>query len=335
MAMLTLHRDRSSSATASIGVGPAARTDYEGGRMSVREDGPRAVRAVDDRCVSIVLRLALALLLVGNALGCKFQNLDSLERWERGYTLVLPGVEGAIYNSTNMASGLRDAGVDTAIEVYDWTTGNPLVFLHHLQNRTLHATQAEAIAMKIVDYQDEYPGRPVHLVGHSGGAAMLLLATDALPEDRQVSTITLLNAAISPDFDLRPILPKVEQGIWNHSSRLDVLHLQAGTLLFGTVDRKHGVSAGAVGFRRPSPLSDEEAAAYDQKLHEVPYRWSMMRSGHFGGHQSVTNTAFARDYVAPVLKVCDRTPPGSVTHASHLEDTPAPRSSSTARPRDR
>jgi pimeloyl-ACP methyl ester carboxylesterase len=223
------------------------------------------------------------------------------ERVEKGYTIILPGVEGTSWFNISIARGLVDAGHESAIEISDWTTGYWPMFVYHLMALERNRTQAREIAARIAAYQDRYPGRPVTLIGHSGGAAMAVLVLEALPEDRRVTQGVLLAGALSPDYDLSTALSRTERGISNFYSGGDVLYLVAGTLALGTLDRQHAVSAGAVGFRTPAHLSDERKAWYESLLHEEPYRFEMFRSLNFGGHFGPANRKFVADWVAPRL----------------------------------
>jgi pimeloyl-ACP methyl ester carboxylesterase len=251
------------------------------------------------RFLHIILLLCL-LQLAGCA---RLINFKSAERREQGYTLVLTGIEGAHVGHAGFVGGLKSGGVPSEIEVVDWTTGAPALMLYHLRAEGRNRRQAEQIAQKIVQYQDEYPGRPVNLIGHSGGGGMALLTIDALPEDRKVDSAILLAAAISSDFDLRPIFPKVERGIWNYSSAVgDSPLLIAGTTTFGTIDGKHRPSAGAIGFRVPRDAGYVDRGLYAQKLIERPYRPRMALNGNLSDHYGCMNPLFARNELAPIIR---------------------------------
>jgi pimeloyl-ACP methyl ester carboxylesterase len=223
------------------------------------------------------------------------------ERVERGYTIILPGIEGTSWFNISIARGLIDAGHPAAIEINDWTTGYWPMFVYHLMAFERNREQARIIAGKIVAYQERYPGRPVTLIGHSGGAAMAVLVLEALPEDKKVTQAVLLAGALSPDYDLSKALAHTERGISNFYSGGDALYLIAGTLALGTIDRKHSISAGAIGFRIPANLSDEDRAWYESMLHQEPYRLEMSRAFHFGGHFGPVNRRFVAEWVAPRL----------------------------------
>ena len=227
------------------------------------------------------------------AVGCShFSNRQSPARLEQGYTIVLPGIEGASVFNANLALGLEQGGVNTAIEIDDWTTGNPLLMLVHLRNWDRNQIQARRLAAKIVSYQDRYPGRPVHLIGHSGGGGLALLTLEALPANRKISSAILLAPAVSPDFDLDNALSKTEHGIWNFHSPWDLPLLVVGTTILGTLDGRHVPAAGAYGF----------TLAGDNKVRQVDYDAKMLRTGHLGGHFGWMTPEFGSNYLAPLLR---------------------------------
>src|SRR5947209_1465530 len=128
------------------------------------------------------------------------------QRLAEGLVLVLPGIEGTGPVNQGIAAGLGDAGVPAAIRVHDWTTGLWPLLLFHLRARRRNRRQAQALAGLIVRYQDAFPGRPVSLVGHSGGAALAVWTLEALPPQRTVSTAVLLGPALSHAYPLGPAL---------------------------------------------------------------------------------------------------------------------------------
>jgi len=256
---------------------------------------------MDGRRVWFDCIIALACLLPN--WGCaRVMNFRSVERRDHGYTLVLTGIEGPHLGHVGFVGGLKSGGVPSEIEIVEWTTGTPALMLVHLRYESRNRRQAEQIAAKIVEYQDQHPGRPVNLIGHSGGGGMVLLTLEALPPDRKVDCAILLAAAISPDYDLRPVLPKVERGIWNYSSMAgDSVLLVAGTTAFGTVDGHHCPSAGAMGFHIPHKASRADIALYSNKLIERPYRPEMALKGNLSDHYGPMNPLFARNELAPIL----------------------------------
>jgi pimeloyl-ACP methyl ester carboxylesterase len=236
-------------------------------------------------------------------LGCaRMMNFHSEERQQHGFTLVLPGIESAHLGHLGFVSGLKSGGVASEVEIVDWTTGTPALMLMHLRHESRNRQQAAQIAGRIVEYQSEHPGRPVNLIGHSGGGALALMVVEALPPNQAVDCVVLLAAAISPEYDLRPVLAKTRRGVWNYSSRAgDSLLLVAGTSAFGTVDGRYSPSAGAVGFQLPADATDADRQQYCAKLIERPYEARMVLRGNLSGHYGPMNPLFARRELAPII----------------------------------
>ncbi|MFQ6048700.1 MAG: serine aminopeptidase domain-containing protein [Phycisphaerae bacterium] len=232
---------------------------------------------------------------------CQAPNLATADRMARGLVLVLPGIEGPGPINVDIARGLDDGGVACGIEIFDWSTGSPAGLLIHLADLQRNMQQARRLARRIQRYQRTYPGRPVHLIGHSGGAGIVLLALEALPEELEVTSAILLAAAVSPTHDLRPALRRTRYGIYNFYSPGDVGFLRVGTGIFGTIDRAHSSSAGAVGFRVPADLPPAGRQLYACKLHQIAWSPRMRASGHAGGHLGWANRRFVRDYLAPMI----------------------------------
>ena len=190
----------------------------------------RTIQRLARGCLSI---LGVLLHPLGRFTGRLLDHLHTPQRLQKGLVLVLPGVEGESCINHSIARGLADGGVRSAIEIFDWTTGVILLFPYHLRGRRRNLARADRLAERIVAYRKAYPGRPVYLVGHSGGAAMAVLALERLPADTAVTGAVLLQAAISPRYDLSPPWPATERGIWNFRSILDVFFCGIGTIVAG------------------------------------------------------------------------------------------------------
>jgi pimeloyl-ACP methyl ester carboxylesterase len=222
-------------------------------------------------------------------------------RLANGLAVVLPGIEGRGPVSWGIYRGICDGGFPGAVVLWDWTTGLWPLLLFHLRARRRNRRQADEVARMVLAYQDAYPGRPVYLVGHSGGAAMAVWTLEALPEGRAVTGAVLLGPALSPAYPLGPALRKVERGLWNFWSPLDLLLLGACTLLFGTADGQHAVSAGWCGFSVPQGAGLEERECYAARLRQYRYEARMARQFHLGGHFGWANRVFVAEAVAPLL----------------------------------
>jgi len=235
--------------------------------------------------------LALFAMVSCGAAGCSPTNdqLVTQERLESGLVVILPGIEGEGPLSYSVRDGLRRAGVDAALPIYRW--GRPVPIAGPLLNQMDvigNRLVAERIAQMVADYQDSYPGRPVHLVGHSGGGGLAVFSTEALPPGRSVEGLILLSASISRDYDLSKALAHCRKGIVNFYSASDIAFLGIGTTVVGNVDGARGPSAGMLGFSRSWP-----------GLHQVPWSTEMALAGNLGGHADTTARPFVSKYVAP------------------------------------
>jgi hypothetical protein len=126
---------------------------------------------------------------------------------------------------------------------------------------------------------------------------MALLTAAALPEDRKVTGIVMLAAAVSPQFDVQPAAAKVETSIWNYYSWLDLFFLYFGTLLLGTIDGRHCIAAGAIGLHNPGA----EAAMAKRQLVQIGWTWRMMSQFNFGEHFGCTHRVFVAEEIAPFI----------------------------------
>lgn len=261
---------------------------------AVFRDGRRAAAA------SFAFMAAATLVVLS---GCNStRGLKTSSRLERGYVVVLPGVEGKSHLTTSVACGLADGGVPSAVEVYDWTVGLPWVTpVLNLRAASHNRNEARKVAHKIVDYQNRFPGRPVHLIGHSGGGGVAVWVLEALPPGHEITCAILLAPAISPEYNLAPALRRTRMGLYNFYSHYDVGFLNVGTTVAGTIDGRHGRAAGAVGFSMPWGLSSEDRQLYSSRLHQQRYTSKMAESGHLGNHFGWANRRFVAEWLAVLV----------------------------------
>ena len=222
------------------------------------------------------------------------------ERCRLGYTIVVVGVNGDNMLSAGLAPGLIDGGYEGAVDVIDWTTGHWPLFLYHLRSGRAHDAGARAIGDKVAAYRAQYPGREINLIGYSAGAAVVLQALEQLPSSEHIDRAILLAAAVSPAHDLRPALARCRVGLWNYYQPQDVVALWTGTLLAGTADGAHVMSAGAIGFW-PLKMAEAERTLYEQKLVQLAYNPRMALAGNLGGHFQCVNRRFIAQWITPML----------------------------------
>lgn len=244
----------------------------------------------------------IAVLATVSAGGCGLSELRTPARMDKGMVIILPGVEGRSFLNTNIAKGLEEGGVPAAITIHDWSVAPTfLAGVVNLRAQSHNLSEARKVAAKIVAYQDKYPGRPVHVIGHSGGGGVAVYVLEALPAGHEITSAVLLAPALSPDYDLRRALKKTHEGIWNFYSPYDVGLLKVGTSLAGTIDGRMTQAAGAVGFAIPWGLSREERQLYGERLHQQKYTPRMADSGNTGSHFGWAGRSFVAEWLAPLI----------------------------------
>lgn len=233
---------------------------------------------------------------LGRLLGGRWIRRLEPARLDHGLILILPGIESQSFLNISILHGLLDADLPHALEIFDWTTGwNPL-FLYHLRGRRRNRRIVEQLGQRIQSYLRDYPGRPVWLVGHSGGGAIGILTAESLPAETPLEGVVLLGPALSPGYPLQDALQRTRRGIWNFHSYGDWLFLGVGTLLCGTLDGRHAPAAGFVGFRH-----DGESSGEHPPLVQIPYGVSMLSAFNAGGHFGYANRVFVAEHVAPIV----------------------------------
>lgn len=215
-------------------------------------------------------------------------------RFDKGWVAVLPGIEGTGPLNRGIRDGLYDGGVPTGIGIYDWTLGPVLAPLSQMwENRA--RTEANKLAFDIQQYHRTHPGRPIVLIGHSGGCAVAVFALESLSKDATVTSLIMLAPSISPNYNLKAALDHVEGQAYSFYSSKDAALLGVGTFVFGTLDGKHTSAAGRTGFEVPGDAAD----IYKAKLKQIPWQPAMELSGNAGGHTDWADRRFIRDYIAP------------------------------------
>ncbi|WP_422928237.1 serine aminopeptidase domain-containing protein [Singulisphaera sp. PoT] len=219
-----------------------------------------------------------------------------------GLVLVADGVGGLDLCGTGLRYVMGALRLPMDVRVVNWGHGFGRwhADLTNVKNRD---RRAKEIVEAVIAYRAEHPGRPVFLVGKSGGTGLVVKALEHLPEDA-VEAVVLLAPALSPRYDLSRALLAVRRDVTVFWSPLDVVVLGLGTSLFGTIDRRRSVSAGMVGFRIPKGLDEAGRARY-AKLRQVRWRPRMASTGYLGGHVGPDSPAFLKKYVVPLLRVAD------------------------------
>ncbi len=233
------------------------------------------------------------------------------QRLDRGLVIILPGIEGEGPLNHDIRRGLLASGVYRALPIHSW--GRPVPIAGPLINQMDiigNRIAAKHIADMIVDYQAKHPGRPVHLIGHSGGGGMAVFAAEALPAGAQVDGLVLLSPSISHGYDLTKAIGHCRSGILNIYTRSDIGLLVIGTTIAGNVDGVRGPAAGALGFDRPTAKSKPERIQAYQKLYQLELT-KINDEGLGGAHGYSTHWNFIARYVVPWLITPDWPPKGA------------------------
>jgi len=211
------------------------------------------------------------------------------------FVLHLPGIAGDRWVDKQMTIGLRDAGYTGELLTYDWTENKPGISAL----RALERNQAEAakIADIITAHFRADPGLKIIVTSHSGGTGLAIWALEKLPADVKVDTVMLLSSALSPDYDLSKALEHVRGTCYSFYSENDVLVLNTGTKLFGTIDGKNCESAGEFGFTFPQTADAKQYA----KLIQKPYDKAWMKYDNIGDHMGSMRRPFSANVLAPLL----------------------------------
>ena len=233
-----------------------------------------------------------------SAVGCS-QPYVSEYRLDQGLAVVFTGIEGRSGLNEDICHGLNAGGVDWAIELNDWTIGLPGSGLINLRNEMRNRQKAAEIARRVGKYIVDYPGRPVVLIGQSGGAAIAVWVAESLPPGRKVDGVVLLAATLSPEYSLDEALLNSRRGIVSFHSARDWVFLGAGTSLAGTMDGAYGAAAGQRGFTVPT--DGPRAGLYGLKLFQVAWSDQVHPSG-FGGHLTSGSREFVARHVAPLCR---------------------------------
>jgi len=207
-------------------------------------------------------------------------------REENGLVIILPGIEGESGLNHNIRRGLVAAGCYRSIPIWNW--GAPFPGLGMVINQTPIGKKAvgKRIAEDIEKYQDSHPGRPVHVIGHSGGGGIAVFVAEGMSPGRKIDGLVLLAASISNDYSLGKALSHCRQGILNFHNKDDIGLLGVGTALMGNVDGGRSPSAGLTGFKSSLP-----------RLYQI--RVSRDMAGFNGAHEAPTRPKFVSRYVAP------------------------------------
>ncbi len=243
----------------------------------------------------------MILALVGGS-GCAAHRHEVyspvLDGSQRGVIFAVDGAGGFLATSKALIRESELAHLPLAVVPVDWTHGYGRVLADQIDWR--HARESGCkLAGQILEYRQAFPQGKVYIVAHSAGCAAGLAAAEAVPPE-SIDRIVLLAPSISSDYDLRPALASVREGIDVFYSARDVAHLGLGVALTGTADGCWGCrAAGRIGFQ--SPLSNSEGNCLFAKLRQHPWSPELAWTGNHGGHYGGYQPEFLSAFVLPLL----------------------------------
>jgi len=222
---------------------------------------------------SLVSMIVGIIVAAGVLAGCEEEYYE-LNGAESGLVVILPGIQGVDEASYDVESGLIRGGVRHAITIQRWGKSMPGVggMLLNQVDKLGIRVDAVAIAERIISYQMECPGKPVHIVGHSAGGALAVFVAESLADlsfkgAEPIEGLVLLSPSISTVYDLEKALGYCNKGILNCFNPEDGLLLGIGTTVLGNLDGVPGPSAGLGGFEILEEISTaSKISAYDTKL---------------------------------------------------------------------
>lgn len=262
--------------------------------------------------------------------GCGNDVFMTKDRLENGLVIILPGIEGESGFNHDIRTGLMASGVYRGLQIHSWNRPIPLIGILITQVDFVGNWLAgSGVADMIVKYQDKYPGRPVHLIGHSGGGGVAVFAAAQLPEGRKVDGLILLHASISCDYNLTKALQHSKNGILNVFNKGDVALLGIATTFLGNVDGGRSASAGRAGFDPPRAKDKEEKKLAYEKVYQLE-----LTNGITGGgdsHAAATKVPFIVDYIAEWITT-PNWPPESMKSLAYVLPPEQPKEQQTSQP---
>jgi len=234
---------------------------------------------------------------------------------EPNTVIVVPGIggDGDVY--AQVVRSLHDHGSDDCLRISDWGSSFPIFFIS-ISSQTWHKNAERHLADQILQWRADHPNSRIALVAHSAGAGVVAGALAQLPEGVRVGAVIFLAPALSPGFDLRPMLRHATI-VHVFFSPDDSFWQGLGPTIFGNYDRVHSNGAGRVGFTLADLNAPERAT-----IIQYQYQSSWKALDNDGGHYDW----MAEPFVAAVLKPLIEAQPSTETIAAGT-----PRSSSANR----
>lgn len=224
---------------------------------------------------------------------------EYVERGDREVVMLLDGVGGFQFIPLLVRKVLRDGEMPVSSTWFRWQMPVPGLMLVDLMWRSRNQRRAELLARKLEALRRSAPDSRLHVIAYSGGTGLAAFALELLQGRVPIETLLLFGPALSPGYNLAPMMHSVRRA-YVMTSRRDTWLLGAGTRIFGTMDRRRVRSAGMVGFVVPDNLSAEERQAYS-RIQVIEWSESFREYGHSGGHTGWAQVPFLQRHLRALL----------------------------------
>lgn len=221
---------------------------------------------------------------------------------EKGLVIFVESIRwlGVRWGLSTCERGLRKAGFAGEMLYWRWHAAwRGWLVVPAIVDRGMLEAQARRLADFIAQRRRSDPDRPIYLIGYSCGGYVAVRALELLDESVRVDAAVALAGAFSPRRDLSAAAARIRDRLIVCSSPLDWLIIGLGTLLLGTGDRRHVLSAGMVGLRGP-PRSEADPTG---RVVEIRWRPALIALGYFGGHFTAPAAGFITHHLAPAMGI--------------------------------
>lgn len=209
--------------------------------------------------------------------------------YDKGLVVMYPGSLNTTSEMIGFYFGLRDGGIDQAIEVVQWGA-----FLDHIVEpgaaQLRNDIRAREEAERLKGYMDMYPGRPVTLIGYSGGCWFATLTAERMPEGYLLDRVIMISPAFDRNYELTTALDRAANGFFSFWSSGDQFTVSVSDSL-NLADSTQGEPAATFGF-----------TMQDTRLVQIGYDPAWVQWGHYGEHADIVlQPAWTANVVAPVV----------------------------------
>jgi pimeloyl-ACP methyl ester carboxylesterase len=217
-----------------------------------------------------------------------------------GFVFVADGAGDFRAASQALQEAVRAEGLALCVEPFVWSHGYLRILADQADLPYAHE-QGRRLAEWVTACRQVYPDCPIYLVGHSAGCAVVLAAAETLPRG-SLERVLLMAPSVPNDYDLRPTLHCVRQGVDVFCSPQDGFYLHVGTFLTGLTEGSLWVPAGCKGFLAQTQTKDDSICYYTKLTH---YPWGpwLAWTGNDGGHFGAYQQGYLRAFILPLLTV--------------------------------